>query len=81
MTLNEHQRNALDAVAILTAQRGFPPTLVEVGVFVGRPTSTVAYTILTLTRAGLLMHVDGIPRSLMVTEQGRPHLSPVRRIT
>jgi repressor LexA len=59
------------AVVRLTEQRGYPPSVREIGRAVGlRSTSTVQSHIDTCKRRGWLLADRGIPRSIRLTEEG-----------
>jgi len=65
--ITERQRDVLMAIGRLTLERGFPPTVREVGSALGRSSpSTVQSHIDALIRRGYLASVPGSPRTLRV---------------
>ena len=67
----------LDAVAILTAQRGYPPSNREVAAMMRLPVMTVHDHLSALREEGLLHWADGGKRTAVLTPAGRDHLSRV----
>ncbi len=69
------QRWVLKWVAAYVAERGFPPTLVEIAAVCGSPNPTAARSIVEALEAkGLVTHEVGKARTLALTEAGRDAL-------
>lgn len=65
------QRQVLAAIAELAAERGYPPTMREIGAAVGlSSSSTVAVHISNLEQIGMLTRDRHTPRSLLLTDLG-----------
>lgn len=77
--MNEADRRQaiLNAVAILTAQHGHPPTLDEVAAATMQNRSTVYNQCRIMRRAGLLDWADGAIRTMHLTERGKDRLPKV----
>lgn len=68
--LTARQRQILEVIANFTAQRGFPPTVREVGQLVGiSSSSTAEQHIQALARKGYVTRAPRTPRSLRVIRQ------------
>lgn len=67
--LSRTQTAVLDAIRTSVRERGFPPTLREVGATVGlASTSSVAQVVQTLEARGYLRREPGSPRSLTILD-------------
>jgi repressor LexA len=59
----------LAAIAALTAELGYAPSLREIGARVGLNLSTTAYHVGELAEAGVIKRQPGIPRSITIAEE------------
>lgn len=62
----------LAAIAALTAELGYAPSLREIGARSGLCLSTTAYHVGELTEAGAITRKPGTPRSITITEESKP---------
>lgn len=75
--MDEKRQNVLDAIAILTAQKGFPPTHGEIANFTGMSRMNAYHHFRELRRARLLTNEEGVTRTILLTDAGRARLSKV----
>jgi repressor LexA len=62
-----NQRKIFDAIVTLTAERGFAPSIREIGAAVGlTSSSTIHYHLDALKRRGVIDNCKGSPRTLRV---------------
>ncbi len=67
--LSESRRRVLTAIAALTASKGYPPTVREIGKAAGlSSTSTVHAHLQALVRDGWITHDPASPRTILVRE-------------
>lgn len=72
---NDHLQQLMQVIDRLSRDRGYPPTVREIGVFMGVASpSTVHKAIKILKRRGLAISDDRIPRSLRLTDSGKEFL-------
>jgi repressor LexA len=72
MALSERQKRILDFINQFSAERGFPPTIREIGTAVGIPsTSVVNYNLNILQREGYLTRSPDVSRGITLAEQER----------
>lgn len=65
--LTERQQQVVDAIKDLTAERGYPPTVREVGQRIGlSSSSTICTHLQNLERLGRITHEPLSPRTLRV---------------
>jgi repressor LexA len=75
--LTWRQHKILRAIRESVQQRGYPPSLREIGDAVGlTTTSSVAYQLATLQRKGFLHRDVGRPRTMAVRLPGHPPIRP-----
>lgn len=69
LELSERQRRILEVVRTSVTERGFPPSLVEIGRAVGiTSTSSVVHQLRALERKGFLRRDPGSPRAITLTD-------------
>lgn len=80
--LTTRQRAILDIIRASVDERGYPPSVREIGEGVGlTSTSSVSYQLQTLHRLGYLRRDPNRPRALVVAEVGEaPSNSPLRAV-
>ena len=72
---NANLQELMQVIDRLSRDRGYPPTVREIGVSMGISSpATVHGAIKILKRRGLAMSDDRIPRSLRLTESGKEFL-------
>ncbi|MDE0131878.1 MAG: transcriptional repressor LexA [bacterium] len=77
--LTERQRQILELIRVRVADRGYPPTVREIGEAVGLASpSSVHAQISTLVKAGRLRRDPSKTRALVVIDEVRPAPKPVR---
>jgi repressor LexA len=77
--LTWRQRKVLQVIRESVQQRGYPPSMREIGEAVGlTSTSSVSYQLSTLQRKGYLRRDISRPRSVEVRLPGHPAMSPSR---
>lgn len=70
MTLSERQNKIISFIRQFSAERGFPPTIREIGAAVGIPsTSVVNYNLEALEKKGLLARRPDVSRGLTLVEK------------
>lgn len=75
--ITDAQLEMLRAIDRLTRERGFPPTLRELGDATGiRSTNSVNDHLLALERKGAIKRTPLASRSIVITEAGRAALDP-----
>ncbi len=75
--LTRRQRKVLQVIRESVQQRGYPPSMREIGEAVGlTSTSSVSYQLSTLQRKGYLHRDIGRPRTVEVNLPARPVISP-----
>ena len=75
-TLTDRQRGVLDVIRKSVRERGYPPSIREIGDAVGlTSTSSVAHQLRTLERKGLLKRDANRPRAVNVSEAPDAHHS------
>lgn len=71
VTLTQRDEDAVEFIRRYARQRGFAPTVREVGEAVGLTSSASAAAMIDrLITAGVLRRTPGVPRSLVVVEGG-----------
>jgi repressor LexA len=75
--LSSRQRLFIETVRRLTAERGFPPSLKEVGTALGCHASRAMQVARSLQRRGLVTREARIPRSLRLVTPAAPNAAPV----
>ena len=76
--LTARQRQILDLIKVRIADRGYPPTVREIGEAVGLASpSSVHAQISALVKAGRLRRDPSKPRALVVVEEGPPPPAPL----
>ena len=70
------QRETLELIACLTAERGTPPTHDEIASEQRKTKQAVRQMLGYLKDLGLVTWQDGRPRTLRLTSLGRSHISP-----
>ncbi|MGN5239894.1 MULTISPECIES: transcriptional repressor LexA [unclassified Rhodococcus (in: high G+C Gram-positive bacteria)] len=76
-TLTERQRRVLEVIRTSVAERGYPPSIREIGDAVGlNSTSSVAHQLRTLERKGLLRRDPNRPRAVDVRGFDDPQVAP-----
>jgi repressor LexA len=69
MTLSDRQKRILTFISQFAAERGYPPTIREIGAAVGIPsTSVVNYNLNVLQREGYLTRSPDVSRGISVVE-------------
>lgn len=76
MNGDEDRQALLDCLAILTAQRGYCPTISEVARCAGMPTMTAYHQFILLRNAGAV-DWQATARTLHLTDAGKARLSKV----
>ena len=75
--LTWRQRKILRTIRASVRERGYPPSMREIGDAVGlTTTSSVSYQLSTLQRKGYLHRDVGLPRTMEVRLPGRPPVRP-----
>ncbi len=75
--LTERQRRVLEVIRTSVAERGYPPSIREIGDAVGlNSTSSVAHQLRTLERKGMLRRDPNRPRAVDVRGFDDPQVTP-----
>lgn len=73
---NNRQKQVIEFISKYTKENGYPPTMREIGVFVGVSSSSTIYKVLRKYHDdGTIVITEGISRGIKVTPAGKKLLS------